>query len=225
MVGEATIPVPVRNKANSTRLRIGDCGLRIEGRVPVGRASPPASGPCWSIVQDKANSGRGRAGRSPADDKRLCKTKPIWRRRPETGAVGGSPRGELCETNPIPCRWGRGASPLWKRSYGELDMQQASERRTQLPEAAHRGGVSIADCGLRIGDRSVAGRVCETKPISPEWARKTIAKAGSLDAATHHGAIVGNKANLRRVRLELTGGVGYHSCPGNRPYKGQPKRR
>ena len=49
-------------------------------------------------------------------------------------------------------------------------------KQSQLPEAGHRGGVSIADCGFRIADwretcpparplRPVESEMCETNPI------------------------------------------------------------
>ncbi len=85
----------------------------------------------------------------------FCETKPIPARR---GAAGGSgfplsppcSPGQLRQTNPISGSGKEEASVLPERSYGELYTSRALAKQSQLPEAGHRGGVSIAGCGFWI---------------------------------------------------------------------------
>ncbi len=116
-----------KNKANFR------CGRReappspfvpLASRVVVVQTNPISAGmlPQYSTIPSFQRSSPG----SPVQ------TKPIRRRRPETDAVGGSPQGQPRQTNPISRRRAGGASVLWKRSYGELDMQQTSAKQSQL---------------------------------------------------------------------------------------------
>ncbi len=74
-------------------------------------------------------------------------------------------------------------------------------KRTQLPEAGHRGGVSIADFGLRIGDW---GQACRLRPARANRAKQT--QFGGLKMCETNpirgsptgvrGSIMQNKAKL-----------------------------
>jgi hypothetical protein len=85
------------------------------------------------------------------------------------------------------CHTWRGVSSL-KLQVSSLKSGDCRAKQSQLPEAGHRGGVSIADCGLRIeqneanfarapgngrglpGPRGPAGQqLRETKPIREEF--------------------------------------------------------
>ncbi len=71
------------------------------------------------------------------------------------------------QTNPIRTGAMGGVSPVWAMSYGVLYMQRTAAKQSQLPEAGHRGGVSIADggWGTDLPPPARAGRLCQTKPI------------------------------------------------------------
>ncbi len=109
---------------------------------PIGPRAGPTLGP---IMQNEPNSWRW--GRS-------------WETNPISGQPGGwepsivrneansPPRAQdwaraageqLCETKPIPPDRQRGASALRERSYGELDTQKASAKRTQFADAPGDG--------------------------------------------------------------------------------------
>jgi hypothetical protein len=148
-------------------------------------------------VQNKANLEAWPASGNPS-----YRTNPIrWAQMRKTnpiGAVGGGPGGPDVRNEPnLPIAdWGQAyggtprgvASPAragrwykrtqFRRSSGPHDSDIPVSgvnraKRTQLPEAGHRGGVSIADFGLRISDCGLGTDLwqgdesCKTNPIRP----------------------------------------------------------
>jgi hypothetical protein len=104
---------------------------------------------------------------------------PIVRNKAKLGQAGvsggqdvGTSAGQMRQTNPIGRRAARGASPLWAKSYGELDIQRTSARQSQLPEAGHRGGVHPSG-GPRDLEQTIASgarqsaAVCRHHPTGP----------------------------------------------------------
>ncbi len=136
----------VRNEANSGRL---------DGTRPAERGTN---------VRNEPNSSIADFGLRIADWGQTC---------------GGTPALRPAHANRAKRTQFRGAIP---RSGGRIAQNKANLRqdgtsggrhakggakrakRTQLPEAGHRGGVSIADCGLRTGDRPAVGRDVQNEP-------------------------------------------------------------
>ncbi len=94
----------------------------------------------------------------------LCKTKPNVGKQGYLGAgwVMACGTRRVVQTNPIFLRAKRRASALRERSYGDLYLQGAWEKQTQLPEAGHRGGVRLCRAGR--GQRGAGrGRIVRNK--------------------------------------------------------------
>jgi hypothetical protein len=95
----------------------------------------------------------------------------------------------------------RRASPLWKGSYGELDIQDASAKQSQFPRGQEgRGLESLAVPVARQSVRNEANfgrdQMCKTKPICPRACRKGPGSASLL--VPRAGGNVQNEANSRR---------------------------
>ncbi len=188
-----------------------NCAKRTQFSSAGRQAGDPGGG---ANVQNKANLARAsKDGRGRAEDphgEQLCETKPISAR-----ATGGASAFQkrsygksymqqalTKQSQFAPAhrnRWGK-PHPTSGRNYAKQTQfrpagQQAGDpgrgkcaKQTQLPEAGHRGGVSIADFGLETDRRRDACpsacqgfRSCKTKPICarPE---ESVGQAGTPNA-------------------------------------------
>ncbi len=171
----------MQNEPNSQLCRVG------RGPSGVGRGVN---------VQNEPNLGRapknGR-GRSPeALTSKRCKTNPI------SGEAGGARDArESCKTNPI-CPAGPGATrPQGRGTRGDC-AKRSQFRGVRLgPEGETRETNPISV----VAGQNVRSPWCKTKPIYSGRARKTIAKARGLDAATRAGGKCARRSQSRRGRV------------------------
>jgi hypothetical protein len=175
--------------------------------------------------------------------------------RPATLAPDGLPGDEMRKTNPIsggarwdeaPPAWGEGNCAKQSQTWASWGIRRTSHgggccaKRSQFPEAGHRGGVSIADCGLGIADweqtcdetplrqrHAGRGASCQTNPIgrNESYETKPIGPPGrcrvgrpthslSLRAGStkNRGPIVQNKPNCPKRGTEaVSAGVAVKS--------------
>ncbi len=162
---------PWQNKANSRRCRVGR-GLGDEGR-----------GTCTN----KANSQGGRAGQRGVAWAYCAKQSQFATNRqarllPRPEALTLPPvRGQACQTKPIRPEASDRASPVGKRSCGELYMHRPMAKQSQFPAVPG---------GARPGRRGPWDLYKQS-----QFPRETPASGESL------GHIAPNKANLPRLSL------------------------
>jgi hypothetical protein len=137
-----------------------------------------------------------------------------------------------------------GTSALWNKSYSGFDLQGASAKQSQFAHGQQwtRVGIAASSAGgagctnkanFPTRPQMDAGRwggcsgtLRQTHPICRKRARKTIAKARGLDAATHRGASAPNEANLARRQVRTKAGKVVGPAPGgtNRAKRSQFRR-
>lgn len=168
------------------------------------------------IVRNKANRppGRCRVGRPTYEGPSGNRAK-----RTQFGRSAGAAEGETCKTNPIRHAKQAGSwpgpfvrnKPNWGSPTGFSGgdcAEQTQFRRADRPgsEADHakRSQFGRNRAGTP-NPRRGEGQSCETKPIPGRAGSRRAEDA--KQSQFHLG-----------TPLELAGWVGYHSCPGNRPY-------
>jgi hypothetical protein len=115
--------------------------------------------PAKSTGKTKPIPGRAGSGQGPARsivrhrlDAPLRETNPIPRLRI-------ADRAQTCAATPFAGRWAEG------QLYKQTQLAGANRaKRTQLPEAGHRGGVRLGRRDRSLGDAG-RGQSCKTKPI------------------------------------------------------------
>ncbi len=156
--------------------------------------------PIWR--SDKAGRGGGRdTGRSrPGRPRYSWALAPMLRdalrRLPACAGMTLLRTGVLRQTNPISERVISRTSAVPTRTCNASDAGRAPTKQSQFPEAGHRGGVSIADCGSsRTGSPACAmlslacmGRLYKQTQFPP------LCRSGDRRS---QGPIVRNKANSR----------------------------
>jgi hypothetical protein len=94
-----------------------------------------------------------------------------------------------------PCHYsgGRDTPPLQYATIPAFQSDADCAKRTQLPEAGHRGGVAIADCGLWIAD---SGQPCGGTPSAA--CRPGPTRGGCTNKPNWPERIMQNEPNLRQ---------------------------
>jgi hypothetical protein len=125
---------------------LSDCGSCETNPIPDRRDTPAFH--CSIIPPFRADANCAKQSQSgPLAARRACETNPSWPNWQAGRGLGG--RNVRNEPNSV-------------RLAGRVAAEWKCAKQTQSPEAGHRGGVSIADFGLRIGDS-------KTNPIWPNW--------------------------------------------------------
>jgi hypothetical protein len=129
---------------------------------------------------------------------------------------------QSCETKPIALR----AGPA-----GQVPGEGKCAKRTQLPEAGYRGGVSIANFGLRIADwgrpasgrpsaRALATQSCKTNPIG--WRESCETNPISPERPGIGAGCRGPEGKLCKTKPNL-GGLGQVGKGGHGMWAGSPE--
>jgi hypothetical protein len=194
----------VRNKANSRRCRwdeaLGTGALGVVQTKPILKGDGSQQGVAWAHCAKQSQSAPAGQGRPSPRPEALTLPPPRETSAPNKAnlaqrqvrtragkAIGPAPAGdESCETKPIrPEATGR-ASPVGKRSCGELYMYRPMAKQSQFP---------ALPAGTRSGEPGPWG-VVQTKPISKgdagqrrvAWAY--CAKQDACDRSRRHAASV-----------------------------------